>query len=177
MENPKVTAKLTNLRGSSRKIKLVAEMVKGMPVEDAVETLRYTNKSAAMPIAKLILSAAANAEENMKWDRDDLYVSNILVDHAFIRRSYHIVSRGRAHPKLRRLSHVFVELQQMNPQMKAKIAKREKRSAKKVAKLADLKETKISKTETKKTKDTKKSAPKKGATKSKSKIKKTKKSK
>ena len=93
---------------SPRKVRLVADLVRGKSVEDALAILKYLPKRAAVPIAKVIKSAAANAENNYNLDRDDLYIRRIFIDEGPIIKRYRPRARGRADLKRRRTSHITV---------------------------------------------------------------------
>ncbi len=107
-----VTAKLSNCGVSAQKVRLVIDLVRGKPVTEALNTLRFTNKRSAEPIYKLIASAAANAEENFGLDRNTMYVHTIFCDEAATRRWRYFGARGRFKPILRRSSHVTVVLRE-----------------------------------------------------------------
>ena len=91
-----------------RKGRLVADLVRGKSVEDALAILKYLPKRAAVPVAKVIKSAAANAENNYNLDRDDLYIRRIFIDEGPIIKRYRPRARGRADLKRRRTSHITV---------------------------------------------------------------------
>ncbi|MFY9139666.1 MAG: 50S ribosomal protein L22 [Thermacetogeniaceae bacterium] len=93
---------------SPRKVRLVADLVRGKSVEDALAILKYLPKRAAVPVAKVIKSAAANAENNYNLDRDELYIRRIFVDEGPIIKRYRPRARGRADLKRRRTSHITV---------------------------------------------------------------------
>jgi large subunit ribosomal protein L22 len=87
----------------------VADLVRGMRVEDALTALHFSPKHAAADVAKAVRSAAANAEHNFNLDRDELFVKTILVDEGpkTFRRS-RPVSRGGVHPYVHATSHITV---------------------------------------------------------------------
>ena len=93
---------------SPRKVRLVADLVRGKSVEDALAILKYMPGKAAVPIAKVIKSAAANAENNYNLDRDDLYIRRIFIDEGPIIERFRPRARGRADLKRRRTSHITV---------------------------------------------------------------------
>jgi len=96
------------VRISPQKMRLVADLVRGKPVEEAEVLLRYVPKRAARVIQKVVKSAAANAEHNLDLDRASLYVAKIYVDGGPVLKRWHPRQRGRAYPILRRTSHVTV---------------------------------------------------------------------
>jgi large subunit ribosomal protein L22 len=99
-----------NLRISPKKVNLVADLVRGKPVEQAINFLRFTPKRSAKPLMETIKSAAANATQNFKQDRKDLYISKIVVNEGRTLKRQRPVSRGRSHPILKRTSHITVEV-------------------------------------------------------------------
>lgn len=98
------------LRISSKKVNLVASLVRGKPVTQAINFLQFTPKKSAKPLMEAIRSAAANAEQNFKQKREDLYISKIVVNEGATLKRSRPVSRGRSHPILKKTSHITVEL-------------------------------------------------------------------
>ncbi len=98
---------------SPRKVRLVIGQVRGMAVDEALAILKFTPKAAAKPVAKLIKSAIANAEENFGLSREDLYVSQIFADVGPTHKRWKAGARGRAKPILKRSSHITVVLEEM----------------------------------------------------------------
>ena len=96
------------VRMSAHKVRLVADMVRGKRVPDALTLLRFANKAAARPVAKTIASAAANADENYGLAIDNLYVSRIMVDEGPTLKRGRPGARGRYKPILKRGSHISV---------------------------------------------------------------------
>ena len=107
-----IQAKLRFLPLSAQKVRLVIDMVRGKDAVEALETLRFVQKRAALPVRKLLASAVSNAEENFGISRDDLYVATIFADEAPTRRWRRFGARGRFKPILRRTSHVTVVLRE-----------------------------------------------------------------
>lgn len=103
-------ANLSNYGQSPRKVRLVSNAVKGKTVPDALIALTFMEKRAAGPIAKLIKSAAANAEKQGE-NASTLVVKSITVTKGLVRRKFMPKAFGRATPINRRLSHVKVNLQ------------------------------------------------------------------
>lgn len=97
---------------SAQKVRLVADMVRGKNVIDALATLKFTPNRVAHPIYKVLASAAANGEENFGVSRDDLYVYRIFADEAPTRKWRRFGARGRFKPWLRRSSHITVILRE-----------------------------------------------------------------
>lgn len=99
-----------NLRISPKKVNLVAGLVRGMQAEQAINLLSLTPKRAVRPLKELIKSAAANATNNFKQKKNTLVVQQIVVNEGATLKRFRPVSRGRAHPILKRTSHITVEL-------------------------------------------------------------------
>ena len=102
-------ATLSNYRQSPRKTRLVTDMIKGKPVAEALTSLKFLNKRAALPIAKLISSAAANAEK-LGEDARTLVVKSITVDKGLVAKRFMPRAFGRAAPIRHRMSHITVLL-------------------------------------------------------------------
>lgn len=106
-----VVARLRHLQGSPQKMRLVADLIRGKDVEDAVAILQHTKKRAAGPLVKLVKSAVANAENrDEELDVDLLYVKEIFVDGGPAMKRVWFTTMGRAYRKLKRQSHVTVKL-------------------------------------------------------------------
>ena len=106
-----VMARLKYLQTSPQKVRLVADQVRGKPVEEAAMILRFSRKHAARPLEKLLKSAIANAEhgdENLDIDR--LYVKEIWVDGGPTLRRIRPQPMGRAFRILKRQSHITIKL-------------------------------------------------------------------
>ena len=95
-------------RLSPQKARLVADQVRGLRVEKAVEVLSFSNKKAATIIKKVLESAIANAEHNEGADIDELKVSAICVDEGPTHRRWRARARGRVNHILKRTSHIRV---------------------------------------------------------------------
>ena len=106
-----VVARLRHLQASPQKVRLVADLIRGRDVEEAVAILRHTKKRAAGPLEKLVKSAVANAENrDEELDVEQLYVKEIFVDGGPAMKRVWFTTMGRAFRKLKRQSHVTVKL-------------------------------------------------------------------
>jgi large subunit ribosomal protein L22 len=103
-----VNAKLKNARISAQKARLVADQVRGKPVEAALNTLTFSPKKAAHLVRKVLLSAISNAEHNEGADIDELKVSAICVDEGPTFKRWHTRARGRADTIFKRNCHITV---------------------------------------------------------------------
>ncbi len=98
------------IRITSKKLNLVADLVRNKDVITAMSILQFTPKKAAKILNKLVHSAVANAETNFKQNRNSLFIKEIVItEGATIKRSVSI-SRGRVHPILKRTAHGTVTL-------------------------------------------------------------------
>ncbi len=93
-----------------QKVRVVIDLVRGKSATEALELLRFTPKAAAEPVAKVLRSAVANAEQNFGVSQDDLVVDQIWADEGPTRRWRRFGARGRFKPILRRSSHITVIL-------------------------------------------------------------------
>ena len=109
-EAPMVRAKARFVRVAPRKARLVADQVRGMPIEDARTLLAFSSKDAARDLSRLIESAAANAEANHDLVADDLRIADIRVDEGPTLKRWRARARGRATRIDRKTSHLSVAL-------------------------------------------------------------------
>lgn len=103
-----VAAKLRYARISPQKCRLVADQVRGKPVEQALQILSFSPKKAAGIVKKVLESAIANAEHNEGADIDELKVSRIFVDEGPSMRRWKPRAKGRVNHILKRTSHLTV---------------------------------------------------------------------
>ncbi|MBL0165498.1 MAG: 50S ribosomal protein L22 [Xanthomonadales bacterium] len=99
---------LRGARISAQKVRLVADQVRGMPVGNATNLLTFSNKKAAHLVKKLLLSAVANAENNLGADVDELMISKIFVDEGPSLKRMHARAKGRGNRITKRTSHITV---------------------------------------------------------------------
>lgn len=103
-----VRAVARGIRMSPRKVRLVTDSVKGMRVADALAALSFLPKAAAIPVAKVVKSAAANAENNFQLDPEDLYITHIVADPGPTLKRFRPKARGRVGRILKRSTHITV---------------------------------------------------------------------
>jgi large subunit ribosomal protein L22 len=108
-------AKLRYARVSAQKVRLVADLIRGRDVSEAIDMLTFTHKKSAPMIRKLVESAVANAEVAAKRDAldldiDDLFVKTIFVDQGPSLRRFRPRAQGRATRILKKTCHINVEL-------------------------------------------------------------------
>ena len=98
------------IRISSRKVKVVIDLIRGKSVAEAKAILMNTPKAASEPVLKLLDSAVANAENNMELVRDNLYVAEVYADQGPTLRRYRPRAQGRATRIRKRTSHITIIL-------------------------------------------------------------------
>ena len=120
-----VKAKAKHIRMSPRKVRLVADIVRGLTVKNAINQLRFTNKKAVLPVKKLIESAIASAENNYELKQDNLFVKEMMVDEGATMKRWKPRARGRATPIRKRTSHINLILGELvdSGEIKAKKTK------------------------------------------------------
>lgn len=121
-----VEAKLRYSRISPRKVRLVADLVRGLPVEEAEKVLQFTVKRSAMPVLKVLKSAVANAEHNFNLKKINLYIIEITVDGGPIIKRYRPRARGVAFPIQKKTSHITIKLAEKGGKEIEKKKKKEK---------------------------------------------------
>ena len=105
-----ITAKLSNAPLSAQKARLVGDQIRGLPVEKALDVLKFSSKKAAMIIKKILESAIANAEHNESADIDELKVSTVYVNEGPTLKRVRPRAKGRANHILKRTCHITVKV-------------------------------------------------------------------
>jgi large subunit ribosomal protein L22 len=105
-----VAAKLKGAQISAQKVRLVADQVRGLRVEEALGLLEFSTKKAAHIVKKLLDSAIANAENNEGADVDELKVSSIFVDEGMTMKRLRPRAKGRADRILKRSCHITIKV-------------------------------------------------------------------
>ncbi len=100
------------VRISSRKVKIVLDLIRGKSAEEAQAILQFTPKAAAPVALKVLNSAIANAENNLEMNRDSLYVAETYANQGPTLKRYWARSHGRADQILKRTSHITIVLDQ-----------------------------------------------------------------
>lgn len=110
-----VIAKLHNYRQPPRKVRLVANLVRGLDIQKALERLEFTNKRAAKQLLKLIKSAMSNATHNFSLKEDNLYIKKISVDSGRTLKRWRARAFGRASMIRKRSSQIAIILEEKVP--------------------------------------------------------------
>lgn len=104
------SAKAKHIRMSPKKIRLVADVVRGMPVKEVLDRLKFIQKKATVPLMKVIKSAVANAENNFEAKGSNLFLKEIRIDEGVTIKRWMPRARGRATMIRKRNSHINVIL-------------------------------------------------------------------
>jgi large subunit ribosomal protein L22 len=103
-----VKAHAKYIRMSPRKVRLVADLVRGLPIEQARHQLMFSPKLAAKPILKVLESAIANAKNNFSLESKDLSIMSIMIDEGPTIKRFMPRAQGRATPLRKRMSHIRI---------------------------------------------------------------------
>lgn len=117
-------ASAKSVRISPRKVGVVASLVRGRTIADAITILEHTPRRSAQPVRKLIESAKANALHNYNLIEDSLTIKSISVTPGPRLKRYRPAAHGRALPFERKSSHIFVEVSGQKKQPKKPVAKK-----------------------------------------------------
>jgi large subunit ribosomal protein L22 len=107
-----VRAIAKSVRISPRKVRLVADAIRNLSIEEALQVLDAAEKRAALPLAKALKSAMANAVNNAKLEKDSLSIASIQIAEGQPLKRFHPSTRGRIHPYKKRSSHITIVLQE-----------------------------------------------------------------
>jgi large subunit ribosomal protein L22 len=111
IEDKKTKVKVRNVSQSPQKLRLIADLVRGKDVVQALDILEFTNKKGIFTLKKAVLSAIASAQEKFDTEKENLRISHISVDEAPTLKSGRYVSRGRSTRILKRKSHINLEVE------------------------------------------------------------------
>ncbi len=114
----KIIAKARHIHMSARKLRLVIDAVRGKRVEEAIQKLQFMNKAAALPVRKVIASAAANAEHNFHLEKGSLFIKTIVADSGPIIHRWRARAMGRAAPIRKHTAHITVVLDEKKNEKK-----------------------------------------------------------
>jgi large subunit ribosomal protein L22 len=103
-----VSATLKSVRISAQKVRLVADQIRGLPVDKALDILSFSLKKAGFLVKKVLNSAIANAEHNASADIDELKVSTVFVNEGSTYKRMHARAKGRGSRILKRTCHITV---------------------------------------------------------------------
>jgi len=125
-----ITAKLRHLRISPRKVRLVVDLIRGMDATEAEKQLKFLPQRAARPVLKLLNSAVANALNNFKAIKENLFITKIAVDPGPTLKRWLPRAMGRATPIMKRTSHITIVLESKEPLPASSAGKPDKKETK-----------------------------------------------
>lgn len=105
-----ISAKLSNAPLSAQKARLVGDQIRGLPVEKALDILKFSTKKSAVIIKKILESAIANAEHNESADVDELKVTTVFVNEGPTMKRIKTRAKGQANRILKRTCHITVKV-------------------------------------------------------------------
>lgn len=109
----------TQIRGSAQKLNLVATLIRGRKVEDALNILTFSKKAMAVDVRKVLASAIANAENNHNLDVDSLVVAEASVGKSFTMKRFHARGRGKSTRILKPFSRVRIVVREAGEEAEA----------------------------------------------------------
>lgn len=115
-----ISAKLNHLRISPRKVRAVAELIKGLEVDEALAQLRYLTKRPAKPLLKLLDSAVSNAQHNSGLDKNYLYIKEIIINEGMKLKRYKPKGFSLMMPIQKKTSHVKIVLDELSGEKRKK---------------------------------------------------------
>jgi large subunit ribosomal protein L22 len=123
----KIKTQLRYLRISPRKVRLVADLVRGMNVKDAKTQLEFSNKKPSESLLKLLNSAIANAQNNFGLEKNNLYISEMLVNDGSALKRWRPRAMGRSARIKKRTSHITVVLDEITKKTNNEVKSKEKK--------------------------------------------------
>jgi large subunit ribosomal protein L22 len=120
-ERPGTRAQVRHVRMSATKAREVLDLVRGLPVGEAADVLRFTERAASEVIDRCLTSAVANAQHNDELDPDSLYIAACYADEGPTLKRWRPRARGRATRIRKRMCHITIIVSPMPPEMAAKV--------------------------------------------------------
>lgn len=111
VQTPRAVAHARYVRMTPMKTRRVVELIKGRKADEALSVLRFAPQAASEPVAKVLASAMANAENNLSLDPDTLWVSAAYVDEGPTLKRFRPRAQGRTYRIRKRTSHITVEVE------------------------------------------------------------------
>lgn len=134
-ELPRAIARARYVRATPMKVRRVVDLIRGRSAADALAVLQFAPQAASEPVAKVLASAVANAENNLDLDPETLWVSKAYVDEGPTLKRFRPRAQGRAYRIRKRTSHITIEVESLKIEKKpAKAAAKPKASRKSSAK-------------------------------------------
>src|SRR5919197_4362937 len=129
-ELPRATARARYVRATPMKVRRVVDLIRGRSAQEALDILRFAPQAASEPVAKVVASAVANAENNLDLDPDTLWISKAYVDEGPTLKRFRPRAQGRAYRIRKRTSHITIEVESLKIETKPAKAARSRKSEK-----------------------------------------------
>jgi large subunit ribosomal protein L22 len=117
-ELPRAIARARYVRATPMKVRRVVDLIRGRSASDALAVLKFAPQAASEPVAKVLASAVANAENNLDLDPDTLWVSRAYVDEGPTLKRFRPRAQGRAYRIRKRTSHITIEVESLKIEKK-----------------------------------------------------------
>ncbi|MFL6142399.1 MAG: 50S ribosomal protein L22 [Labedaea sp.] len=117
-ELPRAIARARYVRATPMKVRRVVELIRGRSASEALAVLQFAPQAASEPVAKVLASAVANAENNLDLDPDTLWVSKAYVDEGPTLKRFRPRAQGRAYRIRKRTSHITIEVESLKVETK-----------------------------------------------------------
>jgi large subunit ribosomal protein L22 len=121
-EYPRAVARARYVRDTPMKVRRVVELIRGRSASEALAVLQFAPQAASEPVAKVLASAIANAENNLSLDPETLWVAVVYVDEGPTLKRFRPRAQGRAYRIRKRTSHITIEVES-RPKQVAKARK------------------------------------------------------
>jgi large subunit ribosomal protein L22 len=129
-ELPRAIARARYVRATPMKVRRVVDLVRGRSADEALAILQFAPQAASEPVAKVLKSAMANAENNLDLDPETLWISKAYVDEGPTLKRFRPRAQGRAYRIRKRTSHITIEVESLKIEKKPAKAARSKKSEK-----------------------------------------------
>jgi large subunit ribosomal protein L22 len=129
-ELPRAIARARYVRATPMKVRRVVDLIRGRSAEEALAILQFAPQAASEPVAKVIKSAVANAENNLDLDPETLWISKAYVDEGPTLKRFRPRAQGRAYRIRKRTSHITIEVESLKIEKKPAKAARSKKAEK-----------------------------------------------
>jgi large subunit ribosomal protein L22 len=113
-------ARATHVRVTPMKARRVIDLIRDLPAGEALSILKFAPQAASEPVAKVVASAIANAENNFSLDPDTLVISRAFVDEGPTLKRFRPRAQGRAYRIRKRTSHITIEVESVESPVRAK---------------------------------------------------------
>jgi large subunit ribosomal protein L22 len=133
-ELPRATARARYVRATPMKVRRVVDLIRGRSAAEALDILRFVPQAASEPVAKVVASAMANAENNLDLDPETLWISKAYVDEGPTLKRFRPRAQGRAYRIRKRTSHITIEVESLRIEKKPVKAAKPKAGRKSSAK-------------------------------------------